>query len=110
MAKNPDTLNPEEKAKFWEDHIQAWQKTDLSQSEYCRKNRLVPHRFWYWRKRIEQPSAKGITFVPLPISPNRTGQTAPVTSITTPNGYRIEFTDGFNPAVVRQLMYTIRDM
>jgi len=108
MAINSDTLNPEEKVRFWKNHINAAKKSDLSQSEYCRKNKLRPNRFWYWRKRIEKSSEKEISFLPLNIP--LIDRVAQVTSITTPNGYRIELADGFDPTIVRQLIHTIRDM
>ena len=51
-AKESDA---KEKRQFWEGHIQAWQQSGLTQAEYCRKNNLKNHRWWYWRKRISHP-------------------------------------------------------
>lgn len=47
----------------WTEIITAWQKSGLSQSEFCRKNKLKPSAFFYWRRRIEaiqtKPKKKG---------------------------------------------------
>jgi hypothetical protein len=110
MAKKSDTLNPKAKVQYWESHIQAWQKTDLSQSEYCRKNKLKSNRFWYWRKRIERPKKKDITFVPLSLSSGRISPASRTVRVIIPNGYRIELEDGFDPDTIRQLIHTIREL
>lgn len=103
-----DRHNPQEKAQFWKEHIDASKKTDLSQTEYCRQNNLKPSRFWYWKKRFKKTTEKKISFVPLSLPRHRMPQQ--LASIITPNGYRIELSDGFDPVVVGQLIHTIRDL
>ena len=108
MAEKEDELNPQEKAQFWKNHIKASQKTHLSQTEYCRKNNLKPCRFWYWKRRLKKITEEEIRFVPLNIC--RKDQTHQIVSIITPNGYRIELADGFDPATVGHLIHSIRDL
>jgi len=43
-----EELDPKEKRQFWEDHVQAWQHSGLTQAEYCWQNNLKNHRWWYW--------------------------------------------------------------
>lgn len=110
MTKDQDTISPQEKPPFWKDHIQACKKSGLSGTEYCRKNNLKPNRFWYWKKRIEKPAGNGVNFVPLRMPVGRISQSLQTTTLVTPNGYRIELADGFDPAMVRQLIQSISDL
>ena len=108
MADEENELSPQEKAQFWENHIKACKDSGLSQTEYCLQNNLKPHRFWYWKKRFKKLAKEEIRFVPLKIS--GTDQNHHVASIITPNGYRIELANGFDPATVGHLIHTIRDL
>lgn len=42
----------EEKRNFWKHHIDRWQESGLSQTEYCRRQNLKPHQLAYWKKRF----------------------------------------------------------
>ena len=110
MAEELDALSRKQKAQFWGDHIRAWQDTDLSQAAYCRQNDLVRHRFWYWRNRMDAPSSKGVSFVPVALPPDRIGRAPRTVSVITPNGYKIELGSSFDPNLIGQLMHTIRDL
>lgn len=55
------------KAQSMSAHISSWQKSGLSQAEYCRRNRITEQSFGYWlRKLRKQPS---VELVPLNINP-----------------------------------------
>ncbi len=110
MTEQLDLLSGKERAEFWENHIQAWQETGLSQSEYCRRNELIRHRFWYWRKRTEEADKKEISFVPVPLPAKPMGPAPQVVRVVTPNGYRVELAGSFDPILVGQLMHSIRDL
>ena len=107
-----EELDPKEKRQFWEEHIQAWQQSGLSQVEYCRRSNLKNHQWWYWRKRLSQPCDTDVTFVPLHFSSSKiTNQISRgVISVVTPNGYRIECDSGFDVSKIRQLITTIRGL
>lgn len=71
MSQNdPLEQDPERKRKFWKAHIQQWKHSGLNQADYCKANGLVPHRFTYWKKRLNQPPDTGASFVPLQIADN----------------------------------------
>ena len=38
--------------KYWTDGLQKWEKSGLSQSEYCRQNNLKLHQLTYWKKML----------------------------------------------------------
>jgi hypothetical protein len=41
----------EEKRRFWERHPQEWKSSGLSVTEYCRRNKISPNSFHYWKSR-----------------------------------------------------------
>ena len=108
VTSSPEELDPKEKRQFWEDHVQAWQHSGLTQAEYCRQNNLKNHRWWYWRKRISHPPDTDVTFVPLRFSSNKTSRTG--ISVVTPNGYRIKCDNGFDFSKLRQLILAVRGL
>lgn len=46
-----------EKVDFWQDHIDAWKRSGISQKEYCSLNNLSPGNFSKWKKKLA-PAAK----------------------------------------------------
>ena len=41
----------EQKRIYWKQHIESWQETGLSQTEYCRRHKLKHHQLVYCRKK-----------------------------------------------------------
>lgn len=108
ISSSSEELNPQAKRKFWENHIQAWQQSGLTQVEYCRQNNLKNHRLWYWRKRFSDSSDTGVTFVPLSFSSSKISRSD--IRVVTPNGYRFEFNQGFDVSKLRQLITAVRGL
>ncbi len=73
-----------QKKEFWQQHIQAWEKSKLPQKVYCQQNNISYANFGYWRTRskcMEKPSPK---LVPVTL-------TRPtMVMMTLPIGIRIE--------------------
>jgi hypothetical protein len=107
MADKSNSANHVSKAQFWEKHIRAWRSSGLSQAEYCRSNGLAKSQFWYWRKRFNRHEAQDITFVPVSIPTSRPSRRSGAIRVITPNGYRIELENDFNPDGMRQLIDAI---
>ena len=64
-----------EKQKTWQTHLSTWQKSGLTQSDYCKQHQLNLRQFYSWKSRYKSkltsrtkiapdPSA---TFLPLTI-------------------------------------------
>ncbi len=110
MSQNDTQVEhaPAKKHRFWKAHIERWRHSGLSQLAYCRDNGLKPHQLTYWKKRFSQPDA-GISFVPLQLTGNLP---VPVKksslNLFTPNGYRIEVGDGFDPTALKQLIGVVK--
>lgn len=57
------TRNPE-KARFWSEHLERWQRSGLSQKSYCLQHNLKWPNFHYWRKKLGQPAKSRLRLVP----------------------------------------------
>ncbi len=70
----------------WPTHVNNWQASGLTQSEYCRRNDLKPYNFTYWKKRLTgRPEEDASIFVPLAPLP-----AAPLVELRVLDGLRIE--------------------
>ncbi|RJQ64970.1 MAG: hypothetical protein C4530_01345, partial [Desulfobacteraceae bacterium] len=71
MENEQRTAELEALRRYWEEQIESWQESGLSQCEFCRRHNLKYHRFVYWRKRFIQPAApirpQGIVELPFAI-------------------------------------------
>ena len=56
-----------EKHEFWQQHIDQWAHSGLSQSEYRRRNHLNKSRWGYWNKRLTGPMPPTANLVPVTI-------------------------------------------
>ena len=102
-----------EKQEFWSNHIKAWEKSSLSQIEYCKENSLSRHRFTYWKSKQTKKS-EGITFMPvfngpMPRLQKTTHDFAPLKLILREK-YRIEIGDGFSSTTLQKLIYSIEGL
>jgi hypothetical protein len=109
MSQNEsEEQSPDKKRRFWKAHIERWSHSGLRQIDYCQANGLFPHRFTYWKKRLNQPDT-GVSFVPLQLADHLP---VPVEkssfNLFTPNGYRIEVGTGFDPDSLRQLIWVVK--
>lgn len=77
-----------EKRQHWQQHMDAWQRSGLSQKAYCEREALSVANFGYWRKRLAgtTPAKKLIALGTTPVSP--------ATRIHLPSGILIEVPTG----------------
>ena len=102
--------DPQHKRRIWQEHIERWQHSGLSQVAYCREYELKPHQFTYWKNRFAQTDA-GISFVPLRFSQNLPVAVAASTfNLFTPNGYRIEVSTGFDAPTLKHLISAVQSL
>jgi len=43
-----------ELSSYWESHLHNWEKSSISQSEYCRSNDLNYSVFHYWKRKLSK--------------------------------------------------------
>ena len=55
---------------YWEDHLKAWNESNLSQVRYCQDNQLKVHQFGYYKRRQAELNSHdkiaGSGFIQLP--------------------------------------------
>jgi hypothetical protein len=108
MKKNR-AIESEEKRVYWEEMLSRWERSGLSQVEFCLQNELNRHRFHYWKRRIRK-SVQTVPFVELGGLPNLSGGYGPqgaILGLIFEERFRIEIPDGFNPVTLEQLIHTL---
>ena len=101
----------EQKRTFWQGHINSWEKTSMTQAEYCRQNGLSSKTFGYWKRK--NAKLNSLSFIPVPLTPPMDACTkisrAPL-CIVIDNRYRIEVSDNFSPLTLQKLVHTLEQM
>jgi hypothetical protein len=75
---------------FWQEHVQNWVRSDLTQREYCAAYGLGERAFHRWRGREKETIAAAkatLTLVPVSVSKPETGS---VVRLRSPDGWEIE--------------------
>jgi hypothetical protein len=60
-------MSSSQNRQFWQEHLQQWQNTAMTQSAYCRHHALCLHKFGYYKK-VLSPDVN--TLVSVPPKPN----------------------------------------
>jgi hypothetical protein len=99
MAKRQTT-------EFWRRHLEAWQRSGLTQVAYCASQELSIKSFHRWRRKERE--AVQMVQPPLTLVPARLGTPATlgVVRLHSPGGWRIELPTGDAPwlaGLLRQL-------
>ena len=45
-------MREDKKGLNWDQVFIKWEESDLSVNEFCRRNKIKPSRFYYWKKRL----------------------------------------------------------
>ena len=102
----------EQKRSYWKQHIDSWQETGLTQTEYCRQHNLKHHQLVYWKKRFLK-TEKNVSFVSVKLEellemPARQDQASLILVIN--NQFKIEIRAGFDTQLLRQLIFALRGL
>ena len=88
---------------FWQDHVTAWQVSDLTQKAYCEAHGLRYTTFGYWVRKLRTPSGdhqeSASGFIPVTLSPVDGGLV-----LALPNGLEIRGIEANNLGLVRDLL------
>ena len=74
---------------YWQEHLDAWHQSDLTQEAYCADHGLSVKSFYRWRRKQKESIAAGkpLTLVPVSVG----GWAAQdVVRLRSPGGWRIE--------------------
>ena len=107
---DPTTLPRDQRAAYWAERIQAWRQSGLSQTVFCRQEKLVAHQFTYWLGKSHSTSPESVErktstggFVPVSTV---TPTTAPL-QITLPNGIVLTGISDQNLPLVQQFIQSL---
>jgi len=93
------------KKQFWKEHVQSWHKSNIDQTEYCRRHGLKRHTFWYWKEKFSKVSS-GVSLVPVPLKINIPPTQKPLV-VNIDNRFRIEVSGDFEVATLGKLVHTL---
>lgn len=102
--KKSVSVDSQERRRFWEQHVENWQRSGLSQTGYCRNHGLSQKSFIYWKKKLLSANAP-ISLVELPHP-----SLIPVYPVSTPlrlligGRYRIDIERGFDAETLHQVL------
>lgn len=123
-------------AKWWLDHIEAWQKSGITQTEYCRSHQLNIKSFSNWKLKHFKESRKGreqeipiftsadtaIPLIPVAISEqNCSAKEAEDEELPLPNAgfsgitiivkndYQISLAIGFHPKTLKNVLTVLAE-
>ena len=109
MVKQARAEQLEQKRTYWKRHIDSWQQTGLTQTEYCRQHQLKHHQLVYWKKRFLNTET-AVSFVPIkledlldiPAQPDRASLCLVIN-----NQFKVEIRAGFDAQLLRQLIFAL---
>ena len=86
--------------EYWRKHLEAWQRSDLTQKAYCGSQGLSVESLRRWRRRekVALAAAKAsLTLVPVSVG---TAATSGVVRLHSPGGWEIELPGGSVPLLL----------
>ena len=99
-------MTSENKRDVWQQHIEAWCQSTLSQKTYCQQQDLSFASFGYWRTRLNRETetpAPG-KFIPV----NITGASTSV-NVFLPAGIRLEFPAHVLAEVLPVIVHSVQE-
>lgn len=80
-------------AQFWRAHIEAWDRSELTQREYCAQHGLAERGFYRWRRKHKEAMAANPSLSLVAVSVGGPAASA-VVRLHSPGGWRIELPSG----------------
>lgn len=109
----------DKKTKYWQPHLEQWQKSELSATEYCQQHNINVHQFKYWQYQL-LPKVKKISATPIvpsiafteinSSSINKQSEPYEGLEILLISGHRIRIPNNFNEKAMKQLLQLLGAM
>lgn len=112
----PKTRNnqTESKVDFWQRHIDACNRSPLTQVQYCRQHSLALSTLGYWKRRLDMTRQKKARFYPLTVQPVQSENTrfssAGVSLHLCDDRFRIDLSEGFSASLLKKLISTLEQL
>ena len=102
------------KKDFWQNHIEKWDKSGLSQIDYCTNHRIPLSTFGYWKRKLKKADDVKPVFYPLTIpadqSNNRVNKETELTLDLKNGRFTINVKKGFSPTTLSQMVTTLEQL
>jgi len=112
--KNTQVRTEQNKQACWQEHIQCWEQSGLSQEAYCKAQALALSTFGYWRRKINHRSKDRPKFYPLAVMPSPEKQTkSPCGGLQLIIGekrFLIEIGNDFSEQTLKRLISTLEQL
>ena len=109
--KRSRTKKNEKSREFWRRHIATWQRSGLSQAEYCRRNALPIKSFGYWKRKSGESSTGELNFFPLVVSTLPRSQESSSLQLTLQGKrFAIEIKEDFSPSLLKKLILSLEEL
>ena len=80
-------MTSEQKQEHWAAHIEGWQRSDLTQPEYCEQQNISYVQFGYWRTRLARRAKPECKLIPTNLIKSSPSATV---SLYLPAGIRLD--------------------
>ena len=105
--------DPKQKRANWQQHIDEWLGSGLSQRDYCRSKGLALASFGYWRGKLKCSESAKPCFYPLVVATEANFETGghDNSGLRVMLGrYAIEIGEQFSPAVLQKLVTALEQL
>ncbi len=106
-----------DKRQFWFQHIEQWEQSGLSQTEYARQQGLSIKSFGYYRRRYNSkqslPVSPAVSLLPVNVATDKSVEQSVAQSVKTrgsgitlisSSGFRIELSSDFDPVALQSVL------
>ena len=110
MAKSPQQRH--NKSVFWQEQIEGWQRSGLSQEEYCQKEGLKKCTLQYWRRKLSGKE-EVFSLVPVRLTAEKASLALEESSglrLHSAQGLSVELSVGFDVASLRRLIKVLEEI
>jgi hypothetical protein len=95
---------------FWAQTIQTWMESNLTQSEYCRKNNLDEQLFSKWKIRLQKANKKkSVKFVEIKTGSSDAFSSKDDIELVVNDKYKIKIKPDFNKDSLKNILSLLGD-
>lgn len=100
-----------DRREYWNDQVQSWRSSGLTQKEYCEREGLSLERFGSWKRRLDRETQVGggaIVAVPSRIVSSALFASRSALGLLVNERYRLEIPDTFSPATLEAVLQVLK--
>lgn len=92
--------------EIWQEHMNGWEKSGLSQKAYCNEQGIKLATFGLWRKRLRALEQKRISFIKTSSRvPEEGTPRSVVLQLVLPNGVRLGLNEDIKESLLHQVLH-----